>query len=173
MILAGGKQPTYDKLSPMQWSQDIVATALEEKDPIVRENMLKHFISIAQDAIKVSYPTARRAHGILLQEIEKGVCTWKDLDLVKKIRSRNTQKFASPVGNGKQTSEATEKNLICKLYNKGTCMVEKSEHMEKGINYQHFCSHCFSACDKKFEHPRTQCLRLKREGKLDENVQHI
>ena len=160
-ILAGGKQPTYDELSPMQWSQGIVATALEEKDPIVRENMLKYFISIAQDAIEVSYPTARRAHGILLQEIEKGVCTWKDFDLVEKIHSRNTQRFASPVGNVKQTPEVVDKNFICKLYNKGTCRIKKTEHMEKGINYQHFCSHCFSVCGKKFEHPRTQCLRLK------------
>ena len=160
-ILAGGKQPTYDELSPMQWSQGIVATALEEKDPIIRENMLKYFISIAQDAIEVSFPTARRAHGILLQEIEKGVCTWKDFDLVEKIRSRNTQRFASPVGNVKQNPEVVDKNFICKLYNKGTCRSEKTEHTEKGINYQHFCSHCFSACGKKFEHPRTQCLRLK------------
>ena len=125
-ILAGGKQPTYDELSPMQWSQGIVATALEEKDPIVRENMLKYFISIAQDAIEVSYPTARRAHGILLQETEKGVCTWKDFDLVEKIRSRNTQRFASPVGNVKPTPEVIDKNLICKLYNKGTCRIEKN-----------------------------------------------
>ena len=135
--------------------------------------MLKYFTSIEQDAIEVSYPTARRAHGILLQEIEKSVSTWKDFDLVEKFRSRSTQRFASPVGNVKQTPEVEDKNLICKLYNKGTCRIKKTEHIEKGINYQHFCSHCFLVCGKKFEHPQTQCLKLKREGKLDENVQHI
>ena len=118
----------------MQWSQGIVATALEEKDTLVWENMLKYFTSIAQDAIEVSYPTATQDHGILLQEIKKGVCTWKDFDLVEKICSRNTQRFASPAGNGKQTSEATEKSLLCKSYNKDTCRVEKIEQIEKGIN---------------------------------------
>ena len=40
-----------------------------------------------------------------------------------------------------------------------------SEHVEKGTLYQHYCSHCFAITGKRFEHPKSQCLRFKREGK--------
>ena len=33
-----------------------------------------------QDAVEMSFATAKRAHSIILQEIEKGNCDWDNLD---------------------------------------------------------------------------------------------
>ena len=49
-----------------------VQCILEEQSHKVKENMMKHFVSIMQDAIELSFATAKRAHGIVLQEMEKG-----------------------------------------------------------------------------------------------------
>ena len=50
--------------------------------------------------------------------------------------------------------------------------------MEKGILYQHYCSHCFAITGKRFEHPKRQCLRftVPEEGgeyKLYENFHYF
>ena len=71
-MLGGNKQPTYDELNSFQWSQGYIQCVLEETDSSVKENMLKHFISAMQDAIELSFPTVRRAHGFILQEMERG-----------------------------------------------------------------------------------------------------
>ena len=48
-----------------------------------------------------------------------------------------------------------------------------SEHMEEGILYQHYCSHYFAITGKRFEHPKRQCLRFKREGKEVDQGQKV
>ena len=73
--LGGNKQPTYNELSSFQWSQGYIQCVLEENDSVAKENMLKHFISAMQDAIELSYLTVRRAHGLILPEMEKGNVT--------------------------------------------------------------------------------------------------
>ena len=41
----------------------------------------------------------------------------------------------------------------------------ETEHVDKGVIYQHFCSNCLISTGKKYEHPKNQCLRLKNEKK--------
>ena len=66
----------------------------------------------------------------------------------------------------KKSVDSSDKVLNCKLYNKGMCRHDNvSEHAEKGISYQHYCSHCFAITGKRFEHPKSQCFRFKGEGK--------
>ena len=137
-----------------------------------KEMLRSEITSISQDAIEVSFATAKRAHAIVLQEIEKGTCTWSDMDHIEKIRSRNTQRFASGTTVAKD-SECSEKVFMCKLFNKGNCKSEKSEHVEKGIVYQHYCSFCYSVNGKKFDHPKYKCLRMKRDTKADESHQRV
>ena len=63
-------------LSVYQWSRRYIHCVPEEQNAKVKENMMKHFVSIKQDAIELSFATAKRAHGIVLQEIEKGSVDW-------------------------------------------------------------------------------------------------
>ena len=160
-----GKQPTYDDLSALQWMQGFVYCVLEENNPKIRTNMLLHSGSVLQDAIELSFPTAKRAHGVVLQEIEKGVLNWDKLEDIERVRGRNAQRIlaSSSVIN---SNDVTDKVFIFKLHNKGTCKHEKqSQHVEKGVIYQHYCSYCYLASGKKFEHSKMKCHRLRYDNK--------
>ena len=126
--------------------------------------MLRYYISLMQYAVEMSFATAKRAHSIVLQEIEKGNCDWDNLDKIENLRCRHTQRNVTI--SVKKNADSSDEVLNCKLFNKGMCRHDNaSEHMEKGILYQHYCNHCFAITRKSFEHPKTQCLRFKREGK--------
>ena len=58
--------------------------------------------------------------------------------------------------------------MLCKLYNKRVCRYQnQTEHADKGVTYQQFCSNCLASTGKKYEHPKQQCLRLKmKKGRL-------
>ena len=47
--------------------------------------MLKHLLVLMQDAIELSFPAVRRAHGFMLQEMERGNVTWLQPEKVEKI----------------------------------------------------------------------------------------
>ena len=136
-VASGGRQPTYDDLNVNQWVQGIIQCAVEENNEVVKQNMLKHFVSLMQDCIELSFPTARHAHGMILQEMEKGNVDWTQTEKIEKIRSRNTQGVWQ--ANAIRTQgESSDKVMLCKLYNKGTCRFEKqAKHSDKGIVYQH------------------------------------
>ena len=106
-VLYGNKQPTYDELNSFQWSQGYIQCALDESDNVVKENMLKHFIST------LSLPMVRRAHGFILQEMERGNVTWLQPEKVEKlIRSRNTQRIVQ-VPNGRVGGLENSRKLCC------------------------------------------------------------
>ena len=174
-VCTGHKQPTYDDLSVLQWSQGFIQGVIEESSSTVRNTMLKHFVSCMQDAIELSFATAKRAHACVLQEMEKGIIDWQDSEKIDKIRNRNTQRIlALPSQKGQVESAGAEKTMLCKLYNKGVCRYQnQTEHVDKGITYQHFCSNCLASTGKKYEHPKHQCLRLKNDKKEAANVQKV
>ena len=97
----------------------------------IKENMVRHFVSSMQDAIELSFVTIKRAHGLIFQEMEKGSLMWLQTEKIDKIRSRNTQRIV-PSGTSttsKVQSEGTEKTMLCKLYNKGSCKYQnQTEH---------------------------------------------
>ena len=172
----GSKQPMYDDLNVLQWSQGFIQCVLDESNDKIKENMLKYFVSAMQDSIELSFVTTKRAHGLILQEMEKGSLTWLQADKIEKIRSRNTQRMVPNGSNAnvKGQNEGAEKTMLCKLYNKGSCKYQnQTEHTDKGMTYQHFCSNCFASTGKKYEHPRHQCLRLKSDKKHSQSDQKL
>ena len=50
--------------------------------------MLSYFSRLMQDAIELSLGTARKAHAVVLQEMEKGKFTWNEPDLVECYKQR-------------------------------------------------------------------------------------
>ena len=133
---------------------------------------LIHFVSMMQDSIELSFATAKRAHGLILQEMERGTVDWSQVEKIEKIRGRNTQRIWQTASNSSPVD--TEKTMLCKLYNKGTCRHDKqSEHVEKGVTYQHYCSNCYAVTGRRFEHPRSQCIRLKGDRKEPQVGQRV
>ena len=49
-----------------------------------------HIYALMKDSTELSFHTAKRAHTIVLQEIERGRFDWKNSDMADKIRSRKT-----------------------------------------------------------------------------------
>ena len=170
-VLGGNKQPTYDELNSFQRSQGYIQCVLEETDSSVKENMLKHFISAMQDAIELSFPTVRRAHGFILQEMERGNVNWLQLEKVEKLEVETPKDWSRFLMVGLLK---VVRKLLCKLYNKGTCRYEKqAEHTDKGITYQHFCTNCFANTGRKYDHPKHACLRLKNDKKEVQTSQKV
>ena len=169
-VVGGSRQPTYDDLSVYQWSQGYIQGVLEESSEKIRKNMLRHFVSVIQDSIELSFATAQCAHGLILQEMERGTVDWSQVEKIEKIRGRNTQRIWQTASNSSPVD--TDKTMLCKLYNK--CRYDKqSEHVEKGITYQHYCSNCYAVTGRRFEHPRSQCIRLKGDKKEGQGGQRV
>ena len=93
--------------------------------------MLLHCASVVQDAIELSFPTAKRAHRVVLQEIEKGVLNRDKLEDMRGQNAQHTLASSSVV----KANDVTDKVFICTFYNKGTYKHEKqSQHLEKGVH---------------------------------------
>ena len=97
---------------------------------------------------------------------------WANVEKIEKIRGRNTQRVWQSENN--PSPAGSEKTMLCKLYNKGNCRHDKlSEHVEKGVTYQHYCSNCYAITGRRFEHPRSQCIRLKADKKEPQTGQRV
>ena len=51
--------------------------------------MLEYYALLMQDAAELNFPTVKRAHAAVLQEIERGKVNWDQLDLIE-----NKKKYA-------------------------------------------------------------------------------
>ena len=156
VIQIGSKQPTYDDLSNEQWVQGFLFCMLEEKDHIVRDNMLQYYTLLMQDAIELNIQTAKRAHAAVLQEIERGRAGWQQLDVLEKIKNRYTQRLVQ----NQKPSPSAGNIQACVHFNKGFCRLD-NDHVSGGVLYQHCCSYCLKETGKKFDHPLSKCLRNK------------
>ena len=58
-VVGGSRQPTYDNLSVYQWAQGYIQGVLEESSGNIKENMLRHSISMMQDSVELSFATAK------------------------------------------------------------------------------------------------------------------
>ena len=72
------KMPTYEDINIYQWVQGFARCILEEKDQSTRTIMLQYQSNLMQDALELSWPTAKRAHAAVLTEVERGQVTWRD-----------------------------------------------------------------------------------------------
>ena len=140
--------------------QGFLFCILEEENEKIRENMLQYLTYLMQDAIELSMNTARKAHAVVLQDMERGKVSWEQLDLVEKIKGRNTQRLVQ----GYRGSAITQDRIQpCIHFNKGSCKFE-SDHVLNNTSYQHICSYCFRETGRKFEHSMQKCLRMQNGG---------
>ena len=86
----GGQLPDYKELSPLQFMVGFLGWLQEETSTTVRTNMIAYGRHLFQDALETNWTTARHAHMILFQDIERGKCSWREPDQIEKVRIRNT-----------------------------------------------------------------------------------
>ena len=166
-VPVGTKQPVYDDMSNEQWVQGMIACILEESDNKIRNQMLIHFSRLMQDAVELSLGTVRRAHAAVLQEIERGLVSWEDTENIEKCRSRYTQRLLQSVKSS--PSQNSQSSQTCIFFNKGKCKHE-NDHVSAGVMYQHACSYCLKETKKRYDHPASQCMRMRNAGPKTINV---
>ena len=99
--ITSSKQPMYDDLSALYWAQGMICCALDKHYSKLRTNMLKHFVSMLQHTVELSYSIARWVHSIIFQEIEKGVLGWDRPKKIEKLMARNTQRAVASANKSK------------------------------------------------------------------------
>ena len=159
---AGGNLPEYKDLSPIQFSIGFLGCIQEEKSNTVRNSMLEYGRHLLQDALETNWLTARHAHMVLLQYMERGKVTWRHPDAVEKIRIRNTARVISAKTNPPNTKDnkSSNKDKICEDFNKNECK-SSSDHVVAGQIWKHACSYCFKEVGRFFYHKVQDCLRRR------------
>ena len=151
------KMPTYEDINIYQWVQGFSRCILEEKDHNMRAFMLQYQSNLMQDALELSWPTAKHAHAALLTEVERGQVTWKDQIGIDRIRQRFTQRVLK----SENVNTTEEQTRVCKRYNEEVCTQAK-DHRDGKTLYKHSCYTCFKAVKCHYPHTETKCNRVKR-----------
>ena len=155
---AGGQLPDYKELSPLQFMVGFLGCLQDESSNTIRSNMIEYGRHLFQDALETNWTTARHAHMILLQEIERGECSWRSPDTVEKNRIRNTARIITP----KQTTALGKgnKDKICGDFNSNNCKFS-SDHVVDGVIKKHACSYCYQEVGRLCLHKVQDCIRKK------------
>ena len=158
---AGGQLPEYKELSPLQFMIGFLGCLQDESSNTVKSNMIEYGRHLFQDALETNWATAKHAHMILLQEIERGKCSWRSPDLVEKIRIRNTARVIAqkPVSTQPKSFKSS-KDKLCPDYNSNSCRFS-SDHVVDGVIHKHACSYCHQEVGRWFSHKIHDCMRRK------------
>ena len=170
---AGGNLPEYRELSPLQFLVGFMGCVLEENSNTIRTKMLEYGRHLLQDAIETNWATARHAHLVLLQDIERGKCSWRRPDAVEKIRIRYTARIITQKAsvNTAKTAKITTKDKICLDYNANGCKFA-SDHVFDGQITKHACSHCFKKVGKFYYHKIQDCIQRHSAETNKEGAKH-
>ena len=158
----GGQLPDYKELSPLQFMVGFLGCVQEENSSTIKANMIEYGRHLFQDAIEANWATAKHAHMILLQDIEREKCTWRNPDTIEKIRIRNT----AHVINTKQTpsqpkiSKISNHEKVCQDYKCNNCQ-QSADHIQNGQILKHAWSYCFQEVGKFCQHKVQDCIRRR------------
>ena len=165
----GGKLPEYKDLSPLQFMVGFLGCLQDESSNSIRNNMIEYGRHLFQDALETNWTTAKHAHMVLLQEIERGKCSWRSPDMVEKIRIRNTARIiATKPAIVQHKASKGSKDKICTDFNAGSCSFT-ADHVVDGVIVKHACSYCHQTVGKLCLHRMQDCIRKKNSTSKDNN----
>ena len=163
---AGGQLPDYKELSPLQFMVGFLGCLQEETSSTICTNMIAYGRHLFQDALETNWTTARHAHMILLQDIERSKCSWREPDHVEKVRIRNTARVIQPkaANSNQKPHKSNQKEIICTDYAANSCK-HPADHVVEGKIHRHECSFCLQEVGKLCYHKVQDCLRRKGSQK--------
>ena len=158
----GGQLPDYKELSPLQFMVGFLGCLQEENSSTIKANMIEYDRHLFQDAIETNWATAKHAHMVLLQDIEKGKCTWRNPDKIEKIRIRNTARVINTkqIHSQPKISKINNHEKVCQDYNSNNCQ-QSADHIQNGQILKHACSYCFQEVGKFCQHQVQDCIRRR------------
>ena len=125
--------------------------------------MIEYGHHLYQKTIETNWNTARHTQVIILQEIERGKCSWWNTDLVEKNCFRNmagvitSKQNSGPSG---KSNKSNSKEKICTQFNNNNCK-QGSDHMQDRVIYKHCCSYCHQESGRFYAHKVQHCLRCR------------
>ena len=131
-------------LSPIQFMIGIMGCIQEEASNTVKSNMLEYGRHLLLDALETNWATARHAHLMLLQEINRGKCSWRRPDAIEKTRIRNTARVITTKARGTapKSGKHNSRDKVCTDFNSNNCKFP-GDHIGDGQIVKHACSFCF------------------------------
>ena len=116
--------------------------------------MIEYGRHLFQDALETNWGTTKHAQMVLLQEIERGKCSWRSPDLVEKIRIQNTARvIAQKPASTQPKSFKSTKDKLCPDYNTNNCRFS-SDHVVDSVIHKHACLYCHQEVGRWFSHTR-------------------
>lgn len=168
------RQPaTYDELSVQEFVCGYLAALEHEPEAQTKELQLKHLRHLMQDCAEYGWQGPRNFHGIFLQEIEKGRCSWSDIrsarvqDMRRQYSQAGAQAEAPPAHN---TSSQPAGQNVCYAYQAGTCKQETDHKSPRGLPLAHVCGYCLKKSGKRFPHPERDCRRKGYDTEKEQNT---
>lgn len=178
--------PEYNDLSLTEFVSGTIFATLKEEKQIPESARLKlvHLADLMSDAADFHWPTLRQFHGLVMEDIETGKCTWANTDSIqtKKFkhiarsealaatRANNTRSCASRNPSKIETrsnfrpeperDNQHELNIpICPRFSQGICQ-EKPPHLGPNgrDSVKHACGFC-SIHIRPFPHSEAVCRR--------------
>ena len=159
------RRPTYEQLNECQWMLGFLKQRQNEKNELVRENMIKYVIDLLQDAIDFSWPAAKGAHYVLVHRLGEGSANWQDLKSVNEVRERYAKSSDSRNDSGKKFETIHDKNraqmtVPCYKYQRNACP-ENHDHPHKNLLLSHICQNCFNNHNTLERHQKRNCPRFQ------------
>ena len=116
---AGRQLPDYKELSTLQFMVGFQVAS--RKKPATQ--CAPHWPTSLPGCSRDEWATARHAHLILLQDIERGKCSWRDSDQIEKVRICNTAHIIQTkvTTSQQKQSKSSQKEFTCGDYTNNTC----------------------------------------------------
>ena len=149
----------YDELNIQQFNLGFIRIAMQQQ-PHIKDLMFQYLAKVIQSSLDTSFEHVRAAHAVVLQEMERGVIDWTNVDEIEKLRILYTNKHS----NNSDGNSSESKRTICNNYNMSRCKAS-SDHSRDNITFRHICGYCYRSVRKAYNHPESSCNRKqKTEG---------
>ena len=147
----------------------------EEAD--IRVQMASHLKALMSDAQLYDWEHTRAFHGVWLNQLEQGKCTWFDVGANLQFRRtfssgtlipfmyQHHQDFIQDQTEeqpGSYNCPVKHRTKACRAFNQG-----KYHNKAAHGNLQHICSYCLEAVKKAFSHSEDECNQKKGYAKKD------
>jgi hypothetical protein len=158
----------YKDLTMFQWLEGYASIVEKEPDINIARIMLAHFRALMRDAEGHGWEVVRKAHGLVLDNIERGEFFWTDEFKLAECRrsaiSHQTTKpqpsqFYSQSTRGNNAPSFSNHNSnnargsgggkgkpavkCCDFFNRGVCM-HRGDHRNGNVYWRHVCNVCSS-----------------------------
>ena len=162
---ASRKHTPYDDLTLGQYVVGFLNNALEVHNGDLQKNMLTELVEMVKLSGNLSWPIARGALAMAMHRIEDEAVAWTDTRFLadNHLTYSQTAVFNGSVTMSPRTgmntqTRASNKRVVCKWYNEGSCPHPQDHLDSSGLTtFRHICMYCFKNLKRNNNHTEFDC----------------